>query len=135
VGLGDVYKRQVVVVVHADEQHVHGGRSGAGAVGDEPTPEDTEHLLRIVGEAVRNAARHGRARTVLVTLRSDTTDDRVTHQLTVTDDGAGFDPSSPPPWGGGGYGLTSMRDRATAIGGTLAVESETGVGTTVTVVW
>ncbi len=128
-------RHEVVVVVHADEQQVHGGRTGAGAVGDEPTPEDTEHVLRIVGEAVRNAARHGRARTVQVTLTSDTTDDRVTHELTVTDDGAGFDLDSPPLRGGGGYGLTSMRDRATAIGGTLAVESETGVGTTVTVVW
>ena len=49
----------------------------------------------------------------------------------VRDDGRGFemgDGYQPQP---GHFGLTGMRERADAIGGTLEVTSELGVGTTV----
>jgi signal transduction histidine kinase len=46
----------------------------------------------------------------------------------VTDDGAGFDPSATPR----GSGLQGMADRLDAIGGTLEVRSQPGMGTTVT---
>lgn len=45
----------------------------------------------------------------------------------VTDDGAGFDASTTRS----GVGLTNMRDRVGAIGGSLWVESAVGAGTTV----
>jgi signal transduction histidine kinase len=45
----------------------------------------------------------------------------------VKDDGAGFEIASSTP----GAGLTNMRDRLGAIGGSLRVESEPGHGTTV----
>ncbi len=102
----------------------------------EPSPEVAENLARIVAEAVRNAVRHGHAHHIRILLWSGGRMDPMAHQLTVTDDGVGFDVASPPRSGGrGGYGLVSMRDRATAIGGTLAVDSAPGRGTTVTVTW
>ena len=88
-----------------------------------------EALLRIAREAIANATRHGGARAVAVEL-SNAADLR----MTVTDDGCGFDPADPPRRPGGGFGLTSMRERAEAIGGALVVRSAAGSGTTVEVV-
>ena len=45
----------------------------------------------------------------------------------VRDDGRGFDPATTPR----GAGLTNMTDRIGAVGGTLAVRSALGEGTTV----
>jgi signal transduction histidine kinase len=88
-----------------------------------------EALLRIAREAITNAARHGGAQTVAVEL---------SHAggltMTVADDGCGFDPGSPPQRRGGGFGLISMRERAEALDGALAVSSTAGGGTTVEVV-
>ena len=47
--------------------------------------------------------------------------------FSVTDDGAGFDPTAPH----GGTGLLGMADRIGALGGTLAVVSKPGAGTSV----
>jgi signal transduction histidine kinase len=105
------------------------------ADGPEPTPEVTEHVLRIVGEAVRNAVRHGDAHDIRISVQSSGMMEPMAHQLTVTDDGAGFDPDATPARHGSGYGLTSMRDRAGALGGTLAIRSAPGWGTTVTLSW
>ncbi len=103
---------------------------------DDPTPDAAEQLLRIVGEAVRNAVRHGRAHSVHISLGRGARMAPTRRELTVTDDGVGFDPALRSAGGGrGGYGLTSMRDRAAAVGGSLAVESAPGGGTTVTVGW
>jgi signal transduction histidine kinase len=44
----------------------------------------------------------------------------------VSDDGRGFGPETTP-----GVGLSSMRERAGIVGGTLVIESEAGRGTTV----
>lgn len=89
----------------------------------------SEALLRITAEAVRNAVRHGGARRIEVVL------DAAPLALTLRDDGRGFDPAPPQALGGGGFGLTSMRERAAAVGGTLVVESRPGEGTTVKVRW
>ncbi len=86
-----------------------------------------EALLRITAEAVRNAVRHGGARRIDVVL------DAAPMALTLRDDGQGFDPAQPRA--GGGFGLTSMSERAVAVGGTLVVESRSGDGTTVKVRW
>jgi signal transduction histidine kinase len=78
-------------------------------------------LARIIREAVGNAARHGSARSVEVTLRRS---DRL--QLTIEDDGTGFPGVQP---NGRGFGLVSMRERAEGLGGTieLAPGAERGV--------
>jgi len=51
--------------------------------------------------------------------------------LRVTDNGRGFDPTG--TCHPGGLGLTSMRERAGRLKGTLTVTSEPGQGTTVSV--
>jgi signal transduction histidine kinase len=85
----------------------------------------TEALLRIAREAVANAVKHGRAQNVDVGLRRTT--DHV--ELTISDDGTGFAPDTV----NSGFGMTSMRERAEALGGTLSVRTAIDSGTTVTV--
>jgi signal transduction histidine kinase len=107
------------------------GRTGAHirfdlAPGIHVAPDVREDLARIVREAVSNAARHGEASNVTVSL-SNTDGIRVS----VIDDGKGFDPDAPRRRG---FGLTSMRERAEMRGATVLVESRPGEGTKVEVV-
>ncbi|HUN33543.1 MAG TPA: GAF domain-containing sensor histidine kinase [Trebonia sp.] len=81
-------------------------------------------VYRVAQEALHNALRHSGGHHVTISVSGAAR--RVA--LEVTDDGAGFDPASAP---GGGLGLASMRQRATAAGGTLRVTSAPGQGTTV----
>ncbi len=76
-------------------------------------------LFRIAQEAVGNGIRHGRARRITVRLGRE--QDRL--RMTVEDDGKGFDPDGA---GAKGLGMTSMRERAEAIGGSLSIASEPG---------
>jgi signal transduction histidine kinase len=83
-------------------------------------------LLRIVQEALSNAARHARASRVGVTL-SYLGDEVI---LDIRDDGTGFDLLAlPARSSAGGFGLDGMRARAERIAGALTVESEPGLGT------
>jgi signal transduction histidine kinase len=50
--------------------------------------------------------------------------------MEIRDDGQGF-AGTPPDGSSGHFGLTGMRERAEAIGATLAVESSVGEGTAV----
>jgi signal transduction histidine kinase len=81
-------------------------------------------VLRVVQEALANAARHAGATEVLVTLAYSAASLR----LVVRDDGRGFDPTRTS----GGFGLATMRERVAAAGGTLSVTSGPGTGTTIT---
>ena len=90
------------------------------------TPTQAEVVLRVTSEAVRNAVRHGAAASVTVTL-----DDRPL-RLAVRDDGRGFDPARVRP---GGFGLTSMCERAEAAGAEYLLSSRPGEGTQVQVRW
>jgi signal transduction histidine kinase len=97
--------------------------------GDRRLPPDVERgLLRIAQEALGNALRHADASRVEVSLA--TRDSRV--WLQVVDDGTGFDVEEAAARSRR-LGLTSMRERADALGGTLAIESGPGSGTTVAV--
>jgi signal transduction histidine kinase len=91
-------------------------------------PEVRAELLRIVAEAVRNAAHHGGARHVRVDLAGPPLSVR------VIDDGAGFVPGASSGLGVAGYGLIAMRERAEQVGGALSLESVPGAGTLVQVV-
>ncbi len=91
-------------------------------------PMADEALLNIAHEAVSNAIRHADASNILITLAFDP--DGVS--LLVRDDGIGFD-ASDSHRRGHTFGLRSMRERATAVGGELSVVSRHGEGTTVTV--
>jgi len=87
-----------------------------------------EALLRIVREAVSNTARHSRASQVTVTL-----DAGEPIRLSIVDDGVGFEPDAEGD-GHLGFGLISMRERAHAFGGELAIASRPGEGTRIEVV-
>jgi signal transduction histidine kinase len=79
-------------------------------------------IYRVVQEALTNCARHARASciTVTVTERAGSID------LAVTDDGIGFETTLPRS----GLGLLGLDERVRELGGTLAVESAPGRGTT-----
>src|SRR5262249_3698736 len=82
--------------------------------------------LRVANEAVANALQHAGASRVTVTLELV---DRLV-RLAVADDGMGFDPAEVRRTSGR-FGLTSMRERAEALGGLLRVDTAPGAGTTV----
>ena len=84
-------------------------------------------LFRIVQEALTNVVRHARATRVdiLVECRRDRA------MVMIEDDGVGFEPDRVV--GEDHFGLLGMRERAEALGGTLAIESTPGAGTTVVV--
>ena len=92
----------------------------------EVTPEQTEVLLRVMAEALRNAVRHGKAKCVSVALTAEPL------SLTVDDDGRGFHPDGVLSRG---FGLTRMRERAEGAGASYALTSREGEGTRVQVVW
>jgi signal transduction histidine kinase len=85
-----------------------------------------EHaVLRIVQEALANAVKH--AQPTRIRLRLHQQDGQVA--VTVTDDGAGFDPSLAEQRHGLGLGL--MRERVAKLGGRFQLDSTPGQGTSV----
>ena len=84
-------------------------------------PEHQHELLRIAQEAVSNAVRHGRPETVRIAM----TDEQTHWVLSVADDGCGLQ-QAPELSAQEGFGLTSMRERASAIGGEWHIESRCG---------
>jgi len=90
-------------------------------------PEHEHELLRIAQEALSNAMRHARPSNVRITMT-----DEVAHWvLAVSDDGVGMEQHA--ELAGEGFGLTSMQQRAGAIGGEWHIESKPGAGTRVSV--
>lgn len=82
-------------------------------------------LFRVAQEALRNVARHARARAVEISLRG--LDGGL--QMAVRDDGCGFDTNSQRVRAN--LGLVSMHERVRSLGGELEVESAPGQGTTI----
>ncbi len=87
------------------------------------TPARVLHVLRMLQEAVTNAIRHGRARTLWIGA-ADTPDGV---RIEVRDDGGGFDPQAVAA----GRGLANLRRRAAEVGAALGIESAPGRGATV----
>ena len=90
-------------------------------------PEHEHELLRIAQEALSNAMRHARPSTVRITM----TDEPEHWALAVADDGVGMQEHA--ELAGEGFGLTSMQQRAGAIGGEWQIDSKPGAGTRVSV--
>jgi signal transduction histidine kinase len=85
-------------------------------------------IFRVVQECLSNVRQHSGAKRVDVSLL----DAAGSIELIVEDDGAGFDPDggrNGAAWEG--VGLSSMRERADLVGGTLSVESAPRAGCTV----
>ncbi len=89
-------------------------------------------IFRVTQEALGNVAKHSGAEWVDVVLRK--AGDRI--QLTITDDGQGFDPETAlsRPYGRS-LGLTGMKERTEIMGGIFAVESRPGEGTKISASW
>ncbi len=98
------------------------GRADAGR--DLPGPSQYQ-LLRVAQEALSNARRHARARSVTVHLEES--DGGL--ELSVADDGEGFVPEDARP----GFGLKTMAERVRSLGGAFEVRSAPGSGTVVSV--
>jgi signal transduction histidine kinase len=82
------------------------------------------HLHLIAQEAITNAVKHGRARSVVVTLRTS----RSLVSLSITDDGVGIAESSAR---GAGMGLKLMEYRSAVIGGVMRIKPLADRGTRV----
>ena len=108
---------------HARETAKRTGLKIAVSADDDTGDLPDEHktcIYRLVQEAVNNAARHGSARTVEVTVKRESR--RVL--LTVRDDGAGFDTRFVR-----GMGLLGMEERVRRLGGRFQIDSQLGRGT------
>ncbi|GAA1299682.1 sensor histidine kinase [Pseudonocardia xinjiangensis] len=96
---------------------------------DEVPPDMAEDVYRIVAEAIHNVVKHAEAGhvTIRIGIRE--------HALTVSvaDDGRGIRKARAEGGreAGGGYGLTSMRERAARWGGTVRVRPRAVGGTSV----
>jgi PAS domain S-box-containing protein len=82
------------------------------------------HLYLIVQEAINNAVKHGRARSITVILRSN----RALVSLSITDDGVGI---AENPARGSGMGLKLMEYRSAVIGGVMKIRRLPDGGTRV----
>ncbi len=106
------------LVVERSEGASGGGRRGEDLAGS--------HLFRILQAALANVARHAEAGEVVVHL----VDRAGVLQLSVRDDGRGFDPAD---IGDGRLGLLGMRERAELFGGSFEIRTAPGQGTEVRV--
>jgi signal transduction histidine kinase len=118
-----------VAVAEAAEELAH--RTGASvrvaAADGVVLPAATrDALVRIVREGVTNAVRHAHASDITVELTGEPG-----IRLSIADNGVGFDADRASR---GGFGLTSMRERARAAGGDFQCLSTPGVGTQIDVV-
>jgi PAS domain S-box-containing protein len=107
-------REETVITVEGPEQ-----RLNLGAMAE-------EHLYRIASEALHNVVNHAHAGSATVSV----TDAAGSLRVAVRDDGTGFDRDSEHP---GHLGLSTMAERAEAIGAELAVSSRPGNGTAVVV--
>lgn len=122
--LGESLERLAEEVRFAAVMAVEADIDPAVAAGVDET--QTTQLLGVAREALSNVARHSNAHAVRIGLIE--VGDEI--QLTIEDDGIGFDVAAPPV--PGHSGLQNMHDRARLLGGSLTVERADGHGTRVT---
>jgi PAS domain S-box-containing protein len=87
-------------------------------------------LFRIAQEALNNSVKHAHASVIGVKLQ----DEPDVVRLTLYDNGRGFDAGRTRAFGAYGMGMTTMRERAEAIGARLHIEAAPGQGTRISVV-
>ncbi len=81
-------------------------------------------LFRIAQEALNNVAKHANARRVAIAVSAEAG----SMSVEIRDDGAGFDPAAAEARASR-WGMTTMRERAEAVGGRLDIASAPGSGT------
>ena len=88
--------------------------------------DSTAHgVLNAVRELVANAVRHGGAAKIRIAGEVRTG----TLNISVRDDGCGFDTSTRPGQTDGHFGLDGIVERVERLGGTFEIESSPGKGT------
>ncbi|MCE5313452.1 MAG: sensor histidine kinase [Armatimonadota bacterium] len=115
----------------ADRTGLSARIKGAGSNID-LAPSSRLVLLRIIQEALTNSVKHSDATEVEVSLAR--TGDGGVHCI-ITDNGCGFEENDVlnDPASRQGFGLRTMKDRASGVGGDVQIESEPGKGTRVSV--
>lgn len=83
--------------------------------------------LRVIQEAMSNARKHGRARTIGIRIENE----GMTARITVSDDGQGMTSGTDKGPSTGHFGISFMRERMAEVGGSLDVSSQPGEGTRV----
>jgi PAS domain S-box-containing protein len=97
--------------------------------GDGKLPTEVQVILyRLCQEGLNNIAKHAGASRVDILLQYVPSG----IELRIRDDGRGFDPQKALP---GHYGLSMMHERAAAIGATLSISSQPGIGTKIFIGW
>ncbi len=99
------------------------------AAADQLSPPAALQLFRFIQEALTNIRKHARAGEATVTLTSNGPDQL---RVVIADDGQGFTPGGQRNGKARPLGLTSMRERVEALGGTFHVNSQPASGTQVT---
>lgn len=130
-GLATALRKQAELLdrVHGARVQFVDGRSADPHHGPAPrlSAQREEVAYRIAQEALHNALRHSDAESIRIRLSNQ--DGLV--ELTISDDGLGFDLEAAQAIAQRRLGLASMRERALAAAGRLMVESRPGAGTTV----
>ena len=98
-----------------------------GCEGKTLSPEVKTAAFRIAQEAVTNVLRHARARNVWVNMASGPS----TLELSVRDDGLGFDLGTLRRSPAASFGLSSMEERVRLVGGQIEIRTSPGAGTEV----
>jgi signal transduction histidine kinase len=105
---------------------VHIEVCAAGAT-DQVSELVANHALRIGQEALTNALKHGRAKSIRVEVQCV----EYILMLRVADDGAGFDIQTVAGAESGHFGIQGMVQRAKQLAGSLTIQSVKGHGTTI----
>ncbi|MBE9502825.1 MAG: type IV pili methyl-accepting chemotaxis transducer N-terminal domain-containing protein, partial [Proteobacteria bacterium] len=90
------------------------------------SPGEEVHIFHIVQEALANARKYADATRVRVSVKCNGTFD-----VTIEDNGQGFDIEEVKGKGSSHVGIDIMQERAIRLGGVLAIESNSGLGTRV----
>jgi signal transduction histidine kinase len=85
-------------------------------------------LLRITQEFIQNSIKHAKCKNIFINLN---TSEESLWELTIKDDGVGFDKSNIKS---NGIGLTNMKNRAEIIGADFSLDSEKSKGTTLNII-
>jgi signal transduction histidine kinase len=94
-------------------------------------PAEAEmQLIRIMQEALANIRKHSESEEAWINMSVV----NGSLQVTIGDQGIGFDPERVPSGRGPHFGLASMRERAQSIGAEINIDSEPGEGTRVEVI-
>lgn len=103
-------------------------------IGEDEIPEPLKIVMfRLIQEACNNIAKYSEADSATIAL----VETGNVLELTITDDGKGFEPESvlTMDYSGSGLGLTSMRERTELSGGSFVLESSLGKGTKLQARW